>query len=315
SDDYPERVESSSGGRRWIIAVLALMAIAGGVLAWYSTRPQHRTVPVVTALAEGEALNQLAGDFSATVSREASDTVDAGKVIRTDPVAGVQLKKGAAVSVFVSTGPAPRVLPEVTGLTVQQATSKLEGMGLVVKQGKPAFSEHIPASQVISWTVPASPALVAGGTVTKGTQVVLVASAGPAPRAVPKLVGLTVAQATAKLKEEQLLIVVQAQPRFDPTVPKGQIMSEAPKAGTAVPRGSKVTVVLSKGPDMVAVPSPKGLNLAQLKAAFVKAGFTIGKVTGITTKPVGPITVHGVRIHIGEKFPRGTTVDFAYPTA
>ena len=315
ADDFPERVDSGSSGRRWIIAVLVLLAVAGGVLAWYSTRPQHRTVPPVASLAEGEALNQLAGDFNATVSQEASDTVEAGKVIRTDPTAGTQVKKGADVAVYVSTGPAPRVLPEVTGLTVQQATSKLEGMGLVVQQGKPVYSEHVPAGQVISWTVPASPAVVAGGTVTKGTEVLLVLSGGPAPRSVPALEGLSVAQATAKLKVEQLVIAVAPQPEFSATVPKGVVIRSSPKAGASVKRGSTVTVVVSKGRDLVTLPKTTGLTHAQLKAALVKAGFKIGTVTGDTTKPPIRYKVKGRVAFSGQSFPRGTTVDIVYPKA
>lgn len=313
ADDFPEPVESSSSGRRWIIAVLVLLAVAGGVLAWFSTRPQHRTVPAVAAMAEGEALNQLAGDFNATVTQEASDTVAAGKVIRTDPASGTQVKKGADVAVYVSTGPAPRVLPEVTGLTVQQATSKLEGMGLVVKLGKPTFSEHVPAGQVISWTVPASPAVVAGGTVTKGTEVLLVVSGGPAPRTVPSLVGLTVEQATAKLKTEQLAIALSPKPEFSATIPKGHIVRTSPRAGDSAKRGATVTVVLSKGPDMVVLPKATGLSYPQLRAELVKIGFKVGVVNGDTTQPPVRYKVKGVVAFHGDSFPRGTTVDIVYP--
>jgi serine/threonine-protein kinase len=313
ADDFPEPVESGSSGRRWIIAVLVLLAVAGGVLAWFSTRPQHRTVPAVAAMAEGEALNQLAGDFNATVTQEASDTVDAGKVIRTDPAAGTQVKKGADVAVYVSTGPAPRVLPEVTGLTVQQATSKLEGMGLVVKLGKPTFSEHVPVGQVISWTVPASPAVVAGGTVTKGTDVLLVVSGGPAPRTVPSLVGLTVAEATTKLKAEQLAIAVSPKPEFSTTIPKGHIVRTSPRGGDTAKRGSTVTVVLSKGPDIVVLPKATGLSYPQLRAELVKVGFKVGVVNGDTTQPPVRYKVKGAVAFHGDSFPRGTTVDIVYP--
>jgi serine/threonine-protein kinase len=188
-------------------------------------------------------------------------------------------------------------------------------MGLVVKQGKPAFSEHVPSGQVISWTVPASPAVVAGGTVTKGTEVLLVLSGGPAPRAVPSLEGLTVAQATAKLKAEQLTIAVVSPPEFSATVPKGQIIRSSPKAGASVKRDSAVSVVVSKGRDLVVLPTPAGHTHAQLKAALVKAGFKIGVVSGDTTKPPIRYKVKGQVAHSGQSFPRGTTVDIVYPKA
>ena len=48
---------------------------------------------------------------------------EVGDVIRTEPVAGTELKEQASFTIVVSTGPAPRVLPELTGQTVEQATA------------------------------------------------------------------------------------------------------------------------------------------------------------------------------------------------
>ena len=103
-------------------------------------------------------------------------------MIRTDPVAGTSLEEGAEFLLVVSNGPAPRVLPEITGLTVEEATAVLADLGLVLQLGDEVADEVVPAGTIISWTIPAQPALVAGDTVVPGTALVVTLSTGPAPR-------------------------------------------------------------------------------------------------------------------------------------
>jgi serine/threonine-protein kinase len=140
----------------------------------------------------------------------------------------------------------------------------------------------------------------------------LVVSAGPAPRTVPKLIGLTVPKATAALSEQQLGIKVKSPTEFHPSIPAGAIIRQSVKPGGKVDRDSTVTVVVSKGPDLVAVPSPIGLDYRQVRSAITKAGFNVGKVTGDTSKRPTKFTVDGKVVHHGDRIPRGSTIDIAY---
>lgn len=64
-------------------------------------------VPEVTDLKEDQARARLGSEnLNAEVLNEASDTVEAGRVIRTDPPAGTMVDEGSTVRVVVSTGPA-----------------------------------------------------------------------------------------------------------------------------------------------------------------------------------------------------------------
>ena len=64
---------------------------------------------------------------------EASDTVPIGNVIRTSPVAGAEVAKGATVTIYVSNGRAPIPVPPVVGLTERQARPLLTSQGLIVR--------------------------------------------------------------------------------------------------------------------------------------------------------------------------------------
>ena len=71
-------------------------------------------------------------------------------------VAGNTVTKGATVRVILSKGPAPR-LPDVTGMTIDQATAALQAQQLAIAQGPPAFDETVPPGIVVSWSVPGRP--------------------------------------------------------------------------------------------------------------------------------------------------------------
>lgn len=304
-DEFPEHPPATGTGRRWFLALLTVMAVAGGALAWWSAQPEEKRVPAVVGMEAAEAENVLQGDFTVILADEASETVPVGQVVRTDPEAGTTVDKGSDVTLYVSTGPAPRVLPELTGLSVDEARSKLEGMGLVVELADPVFDETVPVDVVVSWTVPDSPALVAGGTVLKGTAVRLVVSAGPAPRTVPDLTNMTRDEATAALQALGLTFT-EAPEEFSNDIGPGRVIRQEPAAGGSAERGSAVTVVISKGQDLVALPDLTGMTYDQMVTALTNAGFTLGPVQGDTTQPLMAVYVNNAPAGPGQVALRGT---------
>jgi len=301
----------TAGRRRWLVlaSVVLLAAVAG--IVWFGTRPDMRTVPNVAGLEQGVALNALSGDFLGVVMSEPSDDVAIGLVIRTDPEQGASLEKGRTVTLYISTGPPPRVLPDVTGLTATEATDTLQELGLGVQQADPAFDEEIPVGVVISWNVPESPTSKAGDTVVKGTVVQLVVSAGPEPRTVPDLTGMSLSQASSALRELGLAVST-APDEFSATVPVGSVARQDPAVNTALDRGATVTIALSKGPDLVTIPTLAGLDLAKMQKALTDAGLVVGKVSGNSTKGFVGITANGAAAAEGQKVPRGTTIDLTF---
>jgi serine/threonine-protein kinase len=139
----------------------------------------------------------------------------------------------------------------------------------------------------------------------------VVPSAGPAPRTVPDLTGQALDAATAALTDLRLL-VAQAPDEFNNTIPAGGIVRQDPAPGTAVARDSTVTVVLSKGPDLVTIPALAGLDYAGVRAALEGAGFVIGNVQGNTALAFTGVTVNGTGASMGMQFVRGTTVDLYF---
>lgn len=310
-DEFPDHPAPTGTGRRWFLAVLAVMAVAGGALAWWSAQPEEKQVPDLIGLDVAQAGNLLTGDFAVEQIDEASETEPIGVVIRTDPVAGTRVDKGSTVTLVVSTGPAPRVLPELTGLSFADALSKLEGMGLVVEYAEPVYDENIAKDIVLSWTVPDSPALVAGGTVLKGTTVSVVVSAGPAPRTVPDLADMALADAATALRVLGLEII-EAPQEFSNEIGQGRVIRQDPAPGGSAERGSTVTVTVSKGQDLVTLPDLTGLDIAGVEAALVGAGFALDTMQGDPTQTLIAVYVDGVLAPPGHVAVRGAKVQLVF---
>jgi serine/threonine-protein kinase len=114
----------------------------------------------------------------------------------------------------------------------------------------------------------------AGAHAKKGTTVALTVSGGPGSVAVPSVDGLTQQQATAALADRGITVERVAK-QADDNVPAGEAIRTSPAAGTNVPRGSTVTLVVSSGPRQVAVPNVVGLSAADARTALSGQGFAV----------------------------------------
>ncbi|MFZ9579360.1 MAG: PASTA domain-containing protein [Ilumatobacteraceae bacterium] len=299
---------------RWIVAAVAVLAVVvGGFVLFKFIQKDSHEIPMLTGIDVGEATN-LVTEFDWTIVEveEASEDVPAGAVVRTDPEAGRSLQSGKTITFFVSTGPPPVPLPELNNLDVPAATTALNEAGLVLGAQTPEFSEDIATGLVIRWVVSLQPNLVAGQEVVKGTAVDVFVSQGPAPRVIPDLRGMTIENATIALNDIQL-IINRADDEFSNDVPVGGVATQLPAAGESLPKGSSVTVAISKGPDVVPMPNLATMtNLDAVKQAITNAGLTVGTVTGrVRGAPIAAV-VGGQVVAPGQLLPRGSVVDIVY---
>jgi serine/threonine-protein kinase len=263
--------------RRWVlagIAALLLVAAGGGAGLWAVTRPPTYPVPEVQGALIDDAEASLrsamaaAGDVTWTIERrdEYSRTVAKGAVTSQRPAPGFALRDGGTVTLGVSLGPPLAAIPGLDGKTFAEAKALLEGVRLLAVQ-TPVNDEAVPAGAVVTWRV---------GEVVKpppqpeGTTVEVLVSSGPAQRKVPAFAGQSEAQLKAAL--EALQLVVARQEAFSATVPIGGVVGTTPPEGTMVDRGSTVTIIVSKGPDLVKVPELIGLSRNDADTELKKVG-------------------------------------------
>ncbi|HEX4776436.1 MAG TPA: PASTA domain-containing protein [Acidimicrobiia bacterium] len=288
-------------GRAAVVAPLAIgflvalaLVVAGFAVASASPGGGRVAVPNVTGISRTEAALRAssAGVSLTTTSRRADDPV--GTVLEQSPAAGTWISRGGRVHLVVSEGPPPVPVPVVANQPLADAQAALTKAGFVLGATTPQSDETIPKGAVIATNPPA------GHAVAPGSKVDLVVSSGPAPRTVPRVSG-TYAQAAAAITAQHLTPVQGSD--FSDTVPAGQVIGTRPAAGTQVPRDSNVTVVVSKGPQLVVVPQLKGLKVETAAAALQARGL-VADVRGF--KPGRPVKTQSVPANTPVKV--GTTV-------
>ncbi|MHB8293876.1 MAG: Stk1 family PASTA domain-containing Ser/Thr kinase [Acidimicrobiales bacterium] len=220
--------------------------------------------------------------------------VPAGDVTSQEPAGSTTAPPGSVVAFFVSAGPAPRVVPSLSGLGEAPAIQLLVRHGFVATVTS-SYSEAVTAGSVISW----SPSV---GLVPKGATITVVVSAGPRPRVVPQLAGDTYQAAVAKL--QALGLAAAEQQAYSSTAPAGTVISTAPGPAATVARGTTITVTVSKGPDLVAVPDVAGQGVLAATSAMASAGLSVSNVYGPPNQPV-----FATQPPPGAKVPRGSSVN------
>ena len=112
------------------------------------------SVPDVKGLDETSAINKLQDNgFKYSRDYANSDTVASGQVISQTPDAGAKAKKGDSISIVVSQGKAPVVVPNVVGKSETDARNELSGAGLTVTSVTKENSDTVAAGNVISQSI------------------------------------------------------------------------------------------------------------------------------------------------------------------
>lgn len=257
--------------RKGPIALLLVLLLAAGVAgaAWYLGVAKTVQVPTVAGLTAKEATAKLSplGLVLDAETTDFSETVKVGDIIRTDPQPGAEVREGATITAIVSKGPERYDVPKVSGKTLDEATTILEGSSLARGKVTRDFSETVAKDLVISSTPkPGTP-------LKKGQEVALVLSKGPAPVTIPKLAGSTKEAAASTLTKAGLEVAYSED--FSKTVAEGSVISSTPKAGATVPKGGTVTLVISKGPPLVKVPDVFDKKADDAKKQLEGLGFTV----------------------------------------
>jgi len=286
--------------RRWVIALLILLLVAGGAVAAYAlTRPEKVPVPDVTGkpLAAALAIVQNAG-FDPNVERTTSDAPE-GRVIRQDPQPDTKAEKGSEITLTVSDGPGTKPVPDVVGQTRKKAIKELEDAGFKVDERRET-SDTVRENRVISTAPDAATEIDVGSTVT------IVVSSGPQQVAVPDVVGQSSDSARSTLEGAGFVVGVREQE--DENADPGTVLSQTPSAGTNADKGSTVTITVAKEPEQVSVPDVVGSSQTDASNALIDAGFKPSVTTRDVDDPDQDGTVLSQSPRGGTKAKRGSTV-------
>jgi serine/threonine-protein kinase len=249
TDSFPgvEEQESKRGPGGWIVltlvALAALVALVYGLSTYFGTDPAPKVaVPRVVGDPIQTATAKLAqAKLVIDPQRQPSDTVPADTVISQNPTAGTEVTPNSTVRVFVSSGPTAVTVPDLKGLTVQEATNALSDQGLVVGTVTEVDDPDTEAGKIID----SNPG--AGTSVAPSTKVNVRIGTGKVP--VPNVVGKSQSEAQSILAAANLQVETQFKATND--VPEGTVIAQSPKSGTVDIGGTvKITVAQKAAPTL-----------------------------------------------------------------
>ncbi|MFB7309291.1 Stk1 family PASTA domain-containing Ser/Thr kinase [Streptomyces sp. NPDC056192] len=205
----------------------------GSVKIVVSRGPEIVKVPDVrgTGLAEARRALKKVGLVPGMVTKEFSEDIGQSEVIRTDPGAGAERHPDSAVALVVSKG-SPVDVPDLTGLSVQEATDALDEEGLKAEVLPGRVNSPEAAGDIARQSPGGGTQAAAGDTIT------LTVSKGPRMIEVPDVTGKEVDEATRLLKAAGFEVEVD-RPflSFSDT-----IASQSVDGGDRAPEGSTITI-------------------------------------------------------------------------
>lgn len=158
-------------------------------------------------------------------------------------------------------------VPDLKGKTVAQAAEVIATASF--KLGAVTYDEK--ATDARGSVIAQMPA---AGTKADAGSAVALTVAGPAPVPVPTLLGLDRSKAETALTGAGLVLGAVSE-AYDASTTAGTVASQIPSPGVDVGKGSAVAIVLSRGPEPVAVPNVVGKTKAEATALLEAAGFGV----------------------------------------
>ena len=225
------------------LVVLTLFALL--ILPMITEVPEV-TVPDVSGLTVDEATEKLTNnglEVSASTRDEASDDIEEGMVIETDPKMGRTVKEGTEVTLIVSTGPDVVKIEDYTGDNYIEVKTKLEMQGLEVEVENRETEQNVSEEDsqlIIGQSVEAGEELKKGETIVLYIPII--------KEYFPDIVGeeWTVSQ-TERWAEEngvKLTIKYQATSNYTP----GTIIKQSKGTDAELTEGASLTITVAKSP-------------------------------------------------------------------
>jgi beta-lactam-binding protein with PASTA domain/tRNA A-37 threonylcarbamoyl transferase component Bud32 len=288
---------SSRVRRNRRVALFLLAALIG--IGWYALGPGSKIV--VPSLAgsnvkEAKVVLDNLGLSLKVGSEEFSEDIPEGKIIKSDPAGGGRVAEGGEVTVFLSKGKERIDIPNLVGLTPEAAQAKLKESSLATSEITEEFSSDVAAGLVMR----SNP--IAGERVKRDSNVSLVISKGIERLELLNYQGKSGEQALTELSEAGF--EVNTKYVFSEDLPAGAVVAQNPTTGEAE-KGSKITLLVSKGTEFVFIPNVFALSETKAVTALedMNLRVSIKKVGNKKDKLVTNISPK-----VGTKVKRGSKV-------
>ena len=262
--------------------IIALLLLAGLIFGGFKLLSIGKiSVPSLVGMNQSEAnksLESLGLDLE-IIEEVFSEDIPKGRIIASKPGGGGKISPDEKVGLIISKGQERILVPQLKGLTPDVASAQLSTLGLTVGEINESFDMQIAAGYVISTDPKESSA------VKRKAIVNLIVSKGIEQISLQSYVGKGGEQALSELTD--IGFDVDAAYKFSDSVFKGQVISQSPEKLESIGKGSKIELIISKGPEFVFVPNVLGKNKNDASLDLENLGLRVkikgsGKVNNIS---------------------------------
>jgi eukaryotic-like serine/threonine-protein kinase len=250
--------EQGGGSRRWlpwtIAGVVLVAAIVAAVLLLHGGGGGTYVPTALVGEPQATAVAQVkAAGLTPSVQQQANANVTAGNVISTNPSAGSSIAKGGTVTLYVSKGAAPILLPNVQNEQYNTAAQQLRNLGFTNVNPVPDNQSTLPAGEVDHMSPAANQKYAPSETIT------LYYSGGGIT--VPTLTGVPLSTAVQELKSAGFTSapsVTYADGPVGQNIPVGTVWKQFPATGNVPPNTVITLFVQQTAATPTNSPTPSG---------------------------------------------------------
>ncbi|MGZ4617508.1 MAG: Stk1 family PASTA domain-containing Ser/Thr kinase [Frankiaceae bacterium] len=216
----------------WVIVAILAALIAGGV-SWWLAAGRYASVPQLIGMDRATATRTVTDEHLSVAMEPGvpSETVATGNVAEQTPQPGTSLTRGGRVHLRLSLGPERFTVPDLTGMSLDDARTALQANQLTVGQLAYAYDDTVPPGKVVRCDPPT------GSGLPRGSPVNLTVSSGPETLLLPDVVGQPMSQARSQLESMGLQVRAVSLPGSDPLV-----LGQSPDGGRRVAPGTTVSL-------------------------------------------------------------------------
>lgn len=262
----------------WPFILLLLAIIASGIYYVKSSNSNMVQVPTVLNLSEDEAVEILKDkNLKANISRYAqSNNYEPGKVMEQDPGPKAKVKKNSTINLVISEGREVKV-PDLSGMTLDQAEEKLKELDLELGKTSTDFSESVKKDTIIDQEPRKNEKVQAG------SEVDVTVSLG---KEEPEIENVKVPNFVGNYEEDAINIAVENKLtignityKYSDKYEKDVVMSQSIPANTQVAENSTINFVVSNGKNPDSDNSDEDDSETGKKSQEVNVKFTINVPT------------------------------------
>lgn len=280
---------------RYLILLASLVLVAASLIWILSRTPATIAIPDVAGqtVVEAKATLKKANFEIGEEKTEASEKVEEGRIIRTDPGAGTGRKEGTKINLVVSSGKQSFQISNYVGRKSSDVIAELKEKKVpdnLIKIEEEESNES-EAGTVLKQSLPEGTTY----DLSKATQIVLTVAKKATTIQLGNYIGRNSTEVISELKQKKVpenLIKIEEEESSESE--PGTIMKQSPGAGTTydVSKPTQIVLTVAKKVTSVAMPSYIGSSLEFTKNNLIQiVGIKEAniEVVEVTTAPAGSV--------------------------